>query len=92
MTPRDPHDGSRRSILRPAWKRSLGSWFAIQVRSFADRRQALEWAGVKASEASWLGSSLEVALEDPDVNEGPVGRAGPEVLAAEAYVVGGLVL
>ena len=25
---------------------------AVQMRAFADRRQALEWAGVKASEAS----------------------------------------
>jgi ketosteroid isomerase-like protein len=25
---------------------------AIQMRAFADRRQALEWAGVKASDAN----------------------------------------
>ena len=52
MTRRHPHDGSKRSILRPASKRAVGSWFAIQVRSFPDRRQGLEWTGVKASEAS----------------------------------------
>ena len=38
-----------------------------------------------------LGHALEVALEHADVDQRRIGRVRPQVLAAEAHVVGGLV-
>lgn len=55
MTPHDPHGGSGRSEFREARLADVYTFRngkAVQMRAFADRRQALEWAGVKASETS----------------------------------------